>query len=185
MYRSFTSVKWSCGAGCVGQILPCLASLMMVTEAPVSTSMMRPWSSTFTVVFKSLVAVAWRGYKMYSCPLHSGALAVSELVHLPWPWEPWSGFYMSACYDPSLHMHGTLHHESGTERGHDSLHTCSNVLCLVQSGSHWWMSQPMDFSPLCVPTCWRSLASHSASSMACVIFSAVPKVRSPSARKCC
>ena len=26
-------------------------------------------------------------------------------------------------------MHGTLHHESGTERGHDSLHTCSNLLC--------------------------------------------------------
>ena len=26
-------------------------------------------------------------------------------------------------------MHGMLHHESGTERGHDFLHTCSKVLC--------------------------------------------------------
>ena len=71
--------------GVARQILSCVVSLMMVTEAPVSTSMMSSWPSTFTVVFKCLVAGSWRGYKVtpavqLQCPPWSGALAVSELV---------------------------------------------------------------------------------------------------------
>ena len=58
---NFTSVGWSGEAGCVGQILPRGVSLMTLTEALVSISMMRSWSSSFTVVFKGLLAGSWRG----------------------------------------------------------------------------------------------------------------------------
>ena len=173
-------------AGCVSQILPSMASLMAVTEAPVSTSMMSSWSSTFTLVFKGFVAGSWRGYKMYSC----SAVTVSSSVRCTGCLYRGTENFGLAC---TCLLDMTLFPTCMARcimkvalRGVMTPSTPVATLCALscQGVTGGWTNL---WTPalLCAPACWRSLASHSASSMAWATFSALSKVRPPSARRHC